>query len=86
MCPELEVKQFVCEIEDMRGTRFFVFKTGDTKFYLFSLRVCEKGAPPGAGYDSGVHIPVRKTELKRGVVSMKYGTQFGPRRLDGSLW
>lgn len=56
------VKQYVAVVQNRRGTKFMVFRTGDDKFYLF--------CPLHNGCLSDVQFPVRKTELRREIASM----------------
>jgi hypothetical protein len=51
--PELQVKQFVAEVEGAHGTRWRVFTTGSDQFYLFS---CVQ--------NSRLSVPVRKCDLQ----------------------
>lgn len=56
------VKQYVAVVQNRRGTRFMVFRTGDEKYYLF----CPLNAD---GCLSTLQFPVRKTELRRDIAS-----------------
>ena len=57
-----QVKQYVAVVQNTRGTRFMVFKTGDEKYYLF----CP--VTPEGTLDT-FQFPVRKTELARPIAS-----------------
>lgn len=53
------VKQYVTKIQGGRGI-FRVFETGDPKWYLFSM-------VDQYDCDTGIHIPILKTDLRRDV-------------------
>lgn len=55
------VKQYVAVVQNRRGQKFMVFKTGDDKFYLF--------CPLHNGCLSTTQFPVRKTALRREIAS-----------------
>lgn len=62
MDPRYQVKQYVAVVQNRRGQRFMVFRTGDEKYYLF--------APLDAdGCVSTYQFPVRKTNLRREIAS-----------------
>lgn len=65
------VKQWVGEVR-LPGRAYWVFTTGDSRYYLFVCITGFQKGIPGSGWSTGVMIPVRKTELKRGVVT-KHG-------------
>ena len=53
------VMQYVAVVQNERGMRFMVFRTGDPKFYLFAQ------LPPGPGLvASGLSWPVAKKRLR----------------------
>lgn len=54
--PEMQVKQYVAEVEG-RWSSFRVFRTGSDKHYLF----CQIDRD---GCDTGLHVPVLKSELQ----------------------
>lgn len=54
--PRMMIKQFVGELKG-RFCRFRVFETGNPKYYLFC-------ALDPHGCDHGLHIPIKKTDLK----------------------
>jgi hypothetical protein len=54
-----QVKQYVAEVNS-RFCRFRVFTTGDAQWYLFC-------ALDPSGYDHGLHVPVRKIDLRTDV-------------------
>lgn len=71
------VKQWVCELpRKASGSRFRVFTTGDPKYYLFAL------LDPN-GMDWGIHLPVRKTNLKPHVARYISRQFRRPRRRKG---
>ena len=53
--PEYMVKQYVAVVQNKRGVKFAVFKTGSEKHYLFS---CVKD-----GVFTGLQFPVLKKDL-----------------------
>ena len=59
MTRELQVTKFICEIPG-ELYRFRVFETGNAQFYLFC-------ALDPHGCDFGLHIPVKKSRLKKWV-------------------
>lgn len=56
MAPEMQVKQYVGEVTNLRGITFRVLLTGSARHYLFCLL-----GPDGC--DTTVHVPVLKSEL-----------------------
>jgi hypothetical protein len=54
-----QVKQYVAVVQNRRGSRFMVFETGDSRWYLFSQLY------PGPGLiATGLQFPVEKKELR----------------------
>jgi hypothetical protein len=51
--PEMQVKQFVAEVNGAFGSRWRVFNTGDARYYLFVLV-----------QNPDISKPVRKTDLQ----------------------
>ena len=56
----LMVKQWIGEVSGRYG-RFRVFTTGDPRYVLFCALTPE-------GYEGGVQFPVKRADLKRGVL------------------
>ena len=59
----LMVKQYVAIVQNQRGQKFRVFRTGDDKYYLFDPLI------PGTDCSGLVPFPVRKTSLRREIAS-----------------
>lgn len=69
MAPEMQVKQFVAEVNGRFGSRWRVFRTGDDSFYLF---VCAQNPV--------IVKPVRKTDLQPAVRrALAHGAGHAPR-------
>jgi hypothetical protein len=51
------VQQYVAVVQNRRGQRFRVYKTGDERYYLFDPLV------PGTDCSGCVAFPVRKSDL-----------------------
>jgi len=69
----LQVKQYVVELNGRWGARFRVFTTGDDKYYLFDLL-------DPYGCSTTIQFPVRKADLKREVRSaLAHGWGHAPR-------
>lgn len=59
-----QVMQYVAVVQNERGMRFMVFRTGDPKYYLFSQLL------PGPGLvASGLSWPVLKSRLRNDIKS-----------------
>lgn len=56
--PHLGVMQYVAVVRSGTGQRFRVFRTGDSKFYLFDALIGE------SGMSGGLQFPVRKSDLR----------------------
>jgi hypothetical protein len=54
-----QVKQYVAVVQNRRGSRFMVFKTGDDRYYLFSQLY-----PGPTLIQTGVQFPVEKKNLR----------------------
>lgn len=70
--PELQVTQYVAEVNGAFGFRFRVFRTGSSRHYLF---VCVQNAD--------IHLPVLKTDLNpevRRALAHGWGTHACPDR------
>ena len=57
-----QVKQYIGEVQS-KYSLFRVFMTGDPQYYLFTQ------VNPKTRCDTGLHFPVKKTRLKRHIVS-----------------
>ena len=67
--PEMQVKQFVAEVNGDFGSRWRVFETGDSRFYLFVL-----------AQNTDISKPVRKTDLQPEVRrALAHGLGHAPR-------
>ena len=54
-----QVKQYVAVVQNRRGSRFMVFRTGDDRWYLFAQLY------PGPGLiQTGLQFPVEKSNLR----------------------
>ena len=75
MAPEMQVKQFVAEVNGLPGFRFRVFTTGSDAHYLFVE------VDRGHLRREPLQFPVRKSDLRPGVRSaLAHGWGHAPRR------
>ena len=57
------VQQYVAVVQNVRGQKFMVFRTGDPQFYLFAP------LDPSGCIAAGMQFPVRRTALTRQIAS-----------------